>query len=76
MGAVPPAAGTAVLRPSAPHDRRRRNRTAVVTSLARFILILGVAGGLIYGGLVALTLLVEPEQREITVQVPPGKIGK
>jgi hypothetical protein len=47
-----------------------------VTSLVRFIVIIGLIGGLIYGGLVALALLVEPKQREITVAVPPSKIGK
>lgn len=47
-----------------------------MTSLVRFILIVGVLAGLAYGGLVALVMLVEPQPREITVAVPPSKIGR
>lgn len=47
-----------------------------MTSLVRFIVIVAALAGLVYGGLVALVLLVEPQQREMTVAVPPGKIGK
>lgn len=47
-----------------------------MTNLVRFILIVAVLAGLIYAGLVALPLLVEPQQREIIITVPSDRIGK
>ena len=47
-----------------------------MTSLVRFILTIALIGGLVYGGMVALALLVTPEQRDMTVTLPPGRIGK
>lgn len=47
-----------------------------MTSLVRFLLTIGLIAGLVYGGMVALALLVTPEQRDITVTLPPGRIGK
>ena len=47
-----------------------------MTSLVRFIVIVAALAGLTYAGLLALVLLVEPQQREITVVVPPSRIGK
>ena len=43
-------------------------------SLLRFLLVLGVLAGIGYGGLIALTVLVEPEQREMTVKIPPKRL--
>ncbi len=47
-----------------------------MTSLARFLLILIALGGLVYGGLVALVVFVEPQPREMVVPVPPGRFAK
>ena len=47
-----------------------------LTSLVRFLLTIGLIAGLIYGGMVALALFVTPEQRDMTVTLPPGRIGK
>ena len=47
-----------------------------LTSIVRFLLTIGVIAGLVYGGMVALALFVQPEQRDITVTLPPGRIGK
>lgn len=49
---------------------------ASLTSLVRFLLIVAVLAGLCYAGLMALVLLVEPQQREIVVTVPSNRIGK
>ena len=45
-------------------------------SLFRFLVAVGIAGGLIYGGMLALAYMVDPKPREITVSVPPEKFSK
>ncbi|MGO4712041.1 histidine kinase [Bradyrhizobium sp. 2TAF24] len=45
-------------------------------SLLRFLAVVGVIGGLIYGGIFALANFVKPAPREMTVTVPPDKFLK
>jgi len=45
-------------------------------SLLRFLTLVAVIVGLIYGGIFALATLFDPEPREITVTVPPDKFQK
>ncbi len=45
-------------------------------TLLRFLAIVAVIGGLAYGGILALALLVEPEQREITATIPASRLGR
>jgi hypothetical protein len=45
-------------------------------SLFRFLFVVGLIGGLIYGGMLALTLLVDVKPREISVAVPPDRFVK
>ena len=45
-------------------------------TLIRFLTIVAVIGGLIYGGLFALATFFDPEPREITVTIPPDKFLK
>lgn len=47
-----------------------------MTSLLRFLVTIAVLAGLGYAGMIALALFVEPQPREITVTIPPGKLGK
>jgi hypothetical protein len=47
-----------------------------VTGLVKFLLTLTVLGALVYGGLIALALFVEPQQREMSVTIPPQKLVK
>ncbi len=42
-------------------------------SLIRFLIIVGVLGGLGFAGIWYLANYVEPGQREITIRVPPEK---
>lgn len=44
-------------------------------SLIRFLVICGVLAGLAYGGMFALSTLVEPEQREMRIKVPSKKLN-
>lgn len=45
-------------------------------SLLRFLTIVAVIGGVIYGGIYALANFVNPKPREMTVSVPPDKFYK
>jgi hypothetical protein len=43
-------------------------------SLIRLLVVLGLIGAIIYGGMIALVILVEPEQREMSVRVPNDRL--
>lgn len=45
-------------------------------SLFRFLTIVAVIGGVIYGGMYALANFVTPKPREMTISVPPDKFLK
>ena len=45
-------------------------------SLFRFLAIVGIIAAVIYGGIVALASLVEPQPREITVTIPQDRFFK
>ena len=45
-------------------------------SLFRFLTIVAVIGGVIYGGIYALANFVNPAPREMSVSVPPDKFMK
>ena len=47
-----------------------------VPSLIRFLVVIGVIGGLVYGGMLALAFSVEPNQREMTIKIPSKRINK
>jgi hypothetical protein len=42
-------------------------------SLIRFLTIVGIIAALVYAGIVALAKMGQPQQREITVTIPPDK---
>ncbi|MBP2550245.1 hypothetical protein J2858_003181 [Neorhizobium galegae] len=44
-------------------------------TLFRFLFIIAVLCGLIYGSLVALVYLVEPRERDVTVRVPSERLN-
>jgi hypothetical protein len=43
-------------------------------SLIRLLVVLGVIGAVIYGGMLALVIMVEPKQREMSVRVAPDRL--
>ena len=45
-------------------------------SLFRFLTVVAVLGGLVYGAIFALANFVNPKPREMTVSVPPDKFLK
>ena len=42
-------------------------------SLIRFLIVIGVLAALAWGGMYALVRFVEPQPREMTQTIPPGK---
>ena len=45
-------------------------------SLFRFLAVIGILGGLIYGAIYALAVYANPELREITVTIPHDRLIK
>jgi hypothetical protein len=45
-------------------------------SVFRFLLVVGLIGGLIYAGVFSLSRFVQPEPREMVVTIPPAKLSK
>lgn len=44
-------------------------------SLIRLLVIVGVLVGLVYGGMVALVVLVDPKPREMSVRIPNERLA-
>ena len=49
-------------------------RCGPMPSLIRLLVVLGLIGAVIYGGMVALVVLVEPRQREMSVRIPSERL--
>ena len=45
-------------------------------TLFRFLMIIGLVGGIAYAGLFSLATFVDPKPREITVNIPPSALAK
>ncbi len=45
-------------------------------SLIRFLILVGVLGGLIWAGMFALVTFVEPEQREMSTPIPANRLNR
>jgi len=45
-------------------------------SLFRFLTVAGLLGAIVLGGLLAMAMLLEPDQREISTSVPGIKIRR
>ncbi|MGE0500807.1 MAG: histidine kinase [Rhizobiaceae bacterium] len=44
-------------------------------TLFRFLVVIGVIVGLVYGAMWSLATFVEPRQGELTVRIPPEKLN-
>ena len=44
-------------------------------TLFRFLMVIGLIVGGIYGGMIALVMLVEPMPREMSVRIPSDKLN-
>jgi hypothetical protein len=44
-------------------------------SIIRFLVIIGILAGLVYGGMFALATFVEPTPREMTVRIPSDRVN-
>jgi hypothetical protein len=45
-------------------------------SLFRFLTMVGVLGALVFGGLYVASIMLEPEQREMSAPVPGVKVRR
>jgi hypothetical protein len=45
-------------------------------SLIKFLTVIGILGGLGFAGMLALVMFVEPQPREMSIVIPPAKLGK
>ena len=54
----------------------RRNVTEFpMPTLFRFLFVLAVIAGIVYGSMVALVTLVEPRERDVTVRIPSERLN-
>jgi len=51
-------------------------REREMPSLFRFLLVVGLFGGLAYAGIFSLAELIQPQPRQITVTISPDKMLK
>jgi hypothetical protein len=49
---------------------------SAMPSLFRFLMFMGLMGGLVYGAILSLATFVDPKPREITVTIPQDKLIK
>jgi len=54
----------------------RATREQAMPSLFRFLTMIGVLGGLVYGAMFMLATWFDPQPREITVWIPPERFAK
>jgi len=47
-----------------------------VPSLFRFLFVIGLIAGLVYGAMIALVTFVEPQPREMTQTIPSARLNK
>jgi hypothetical protein len=47
-----------------------------VPTLFRFLGVVGLLGALTFGAMLALALFVKPEQREMSVPIPPSRFNR
>jgi len=45
-------------------------------SLFRFLLIVAILGGIVWGGMQALVTFVEPQQRDMSQTLPANKLNR
>jgi len=47
-----------------------------VPSLIRFLLVIAILVGLVWGGMLALVAFVEPQPREMIQVIPPNRLNR
>lgn len=47
-----------------------------VPSLIRFLVVIGILGGLVWLAMLALVTFVEPEQREMSAPIPANRLNR
>jgi hypothetical protein len=47
-----------------------------VPSLIKFLLLAGILAGIVYGVMIALVTIVEPQPREMIQLIPPARLNR
>jgi hypothetical protein len=55
-------------------DNQNQSGCAGMPTLFRFLVVIGLIVGAVYGGMMALVMLVEPTPREMSVRIPSDKL--
>ncbi len=53
-----------------------RNPVPAMPSLFRFLAAVGIIVAIVYGSMIALTVLVQPQSREISVTIPQDRFSR
>jgi hypothetical protein len=56
--------------------RQPGDLVAAMPSLFRFLAAVAIIVGIVYGGMIALTVLVNPPSREISVTIPQDRFSR
>jgi hypothetical protein len=54
---------------------RREIAEFLMPTLFRFLFVLAVIAGVVYGSMVALVFFVEPRERDVTVRIPSERLN-
>ncbi len=57
-------------------DKREPSMEYPVPSLIKFLVVVGILAGLVYGSMIALVTFVEPQPREMIQMIPPARLNK
>ena len=55
-------------------DRPNRRRCGSMPSLIKLLVVLGLMVAIVYGGMITLVVMVQPEQREMQVRIPAERL--
>ncbi len=55
--------------------REGANRAVQMPSLFRFLFVMALLVGIVYGSMLALTIFVEPNPREMSVRIPAERVN-
>jgi hypothetical protein len=57
-------------------DQIECQESSAMPSLFRFLAAVAIIVGIVYGGMLALAILVQPQSREISVTIPQDRFSK
>ena len=74
--ALPTGAGRVIIASPLALNIAGREQVRHMPSLVRFLVVVGILGGMVYGGLYLMALFFEPEQKETSTTVQGVRIPR